>query len=345
MPLTPELAIEHSDITEFEADAVALKYAGAFHGADDTVAHLLMKTGIPGKSLQPDDGKYSYLASRGAIAAKHVLFVGVPYLDHFNYPEIQRFSAATLSILKKEAPETRQVAMTLHGTGYGLEESKSLLSSLLGLEDALKRNEVPSALQRVSIVDRDPARVARLQQVLAERFRITGTATSVADNVFCLTIASPSHDATQAMPLVSNEIRQPQPHVFVSHCHEDNDYCREFVAALRQKLGSNEAVWYDEHNVGWGVLMNVINTQLEITDHFIAVLSPEAVASTWVSQEIAAALELLRDGQLKTFLLVPAKVGKLPPLLRGFRRIEQPNQEPYSPQEAASRAITIIHSA
>lgn len=344
MPLTPQLAIEHADITEFDADVVAFKYAQAFHGADGTVADLLMGKNVPAESLQPGKGKYSYLASRGAIAAQHVLFVGVPNLHNFTYPEIQKFSADILSILKREAPETRHVAITLHGVGYGLDEMESLVSSLRGFEDALNRDEVPAALQRLTIVDRNLARVTRLRNALAQRFWNSGTFAAAADNVLRFAIAFPSADTVQATPPVSDEIKQPEPHVFVSHCHADNEYCREFVGALRQNLGSQEAVWYDEHNMGWGVLMSIINSQLEITDHFIAILSPEAVASTWVNQEIAAALELLKDGQLKTFLLVPAKSSKLPPLLRGFKRVEQPNQEPYSPQEAASRVATIIRS-
>ena len=42
-----------------------------------------------------------------------------------------------------------------------------------------------------------------------------------------------------------------QTRIFVSHSHQDNSYCRDFVTALRQGLDSDEAVWYDEHNLGW----------------------------------------------------------------------------------------------
>ena len=82
------------------------------------------------------------------------------------------------------------------------------------------------------------------------------------------------------------------PQVFVSHNHNDNDYCREFVEALRQALGDDAAVWYDEHNLGWGALRQVIEAELRKCQHFVAILSPTAVESEWVNDEIDAARTL-----------------------------------------------------
>ncbi len=93
------------------------------------------------------------------------------------------------------------------------------------------------------------------------------------------------------------------PQVFVSHSHTDNEYCRAFVAALREALGDENAVWYDEHNLGWGALRQVIDRELQQRQHFIAILSPAAVASEWVNIEIDAALSLLRNGVCRPFSL------------------------------------------
>jgi len=49
------------------------------------------------------------------------------------------------------------------------------------------------------------------------------------------------------------------PQVVVSDSHADNDYCRAFVAALREGLGENDAVWYEEHNLVWGALRQFID--------------------------------------------------------------------------------------
>jgi formylglycine-generating enzyme required for sulfatase activity len=136
------------------------------------------------------------------------------------------------------------------------------------------------------------------------------------------------------------------PQVFVSHNHLDNDYCRAFVEALRQALGdTHDAVWYDEHNLGWGTLQQVIDQELLKRQHFIAILSPNAVASDWVKTEIYAALELLRKGRVRTFqlvLAVPCDVSAVSPTLGGYKRIEQPGEAPFPPAAAAMRAYRVI---
>jgi Sulfatase-modifying factor enzyme 1/TIR domain len=139
------------------------------------------------------------------------------------------------------------------------------------------------------------------------------------------------------------------PQVFVSHNHNDNDYCRAFVEALRQALGdARDAVWYDEHNLGWGALQQVIDQELLKRQHFIAILSPNAVASDWVKTEIYAALDLLRKGKMRTFQLVMAiscDVSAVSPTLGGYKRIEQPGGAPFPPQAATMRAYRVILDA
>jgi hypothetical protein len=48
--------------------------------------------------------------------------------------------------------------------------------------------------------------------------------------------------------------------VFVSHSHQDNDYCQQYVTGLRAR---GYMVWYDEHNLGWVEMRIVIQTKLE----------------------------------------------------------------------------------
>ena len=127
--------------------------------------------------------------------------------------------------------------------------------------------------------------------------------------------------------------------VFVSHSHQDNAYCREYVAGLRER---GCAVWYDEHNLGWGQLRAIIDSELLRSQHFVAILSPAAVASQWVNSEIDAALDLLRQGVIKTFLLVIAKRCEVSPTLRGWRRIEGPAGGPIGVSEAVARTLTLI---
>ena len=130
--------------------------------------------------------------------------------------------------------------------------------------------------------------------------------------------------------------------VFVSHSHHDNDYCREFVRALREQ---GYQVWYDEHNLGWGALRATIEKEMPQCQHFIAIFSPDAVASDWVNAEIDAALDLLKEGVLETITFVVARECVVPLLLRRWKRIEGRNSASIPAQEAAGRAAAILASA
>ncbi len=132
------------------------------------------------------------------------------------------------------------------------------------------------------------------------------------------------------------------PQIFVSHSHTDNEYCRVFVAALRELLSDSGTVWYDEHNLGWGALRQAIDRELQQRQHFIAILSPAAVTSEWVNTEIDAALSLLRKGSMRTIQFVTAVPCDVPPTLERYKRIEQAGGLPYSPAEAAIRAYRVI---
>ncbi|MGH2485053.1 MAG: toll/interleukin-1 receptor domain-containing protein, partial [Ktedonobacterales bacterium] len=127
--------------------------------------------------------------------------------------------------------------------------------------------------------------------------------------------------------------------VFVSHSHQDTVYCRDFVAAVRAQ---GYAVWYDEHNLVWGALRPTIEREMPQCQHFIAILSPAAVASDWVNAEIDAGLVLLHQGALRTFTFVAAHECDVPLLLRRWKRIEGPNGAPVSAPNAAQRAAAIF---
>ena len=136
------------------------------------------------------------------------------------------------------------------------------------------------------------------------------------------------------------------PRIFVSHSHSDNAYCRAFVAALRDTLGAaDDAVWYDEHNLGWGNIRRSIERELERRQHFIAILSPAAVESQWVNDEIDAALGLLREGRMRTVAFVTAERCDVPRLLRGYKRVEAADGAGYPPTAAAARVLRFMWPA
>jgi hypothetical protein len=166
MSRTIEFAIEHGDITSFDADVVGLKYAQHFYGSDKAVVSALRQVGVATESLKPEVGDYRYVETNGGVRARHALFVGVPPLLRFGYREIREFAAATLRILSDEAPDTRHLAMTIHGPGYGLDEVEAVLAQFAGFLQAIQAGGLPLDLERISIVERNDGRVRRLRLAL-----------------------------------------------------------------------------------------------------------------------------------------------------------------------------------
>jgi hypothetical protein len=161
--------------------------------------------------------------TRGCIGATYALFVGVARLRNFSYPQIRDFSAQVLHILADQAPTTKHVAMTIHGAGYGLDEVEACVAQIDGYLDALHDGSLPSALQRISIVDRDSGRVHRLRQAITDRFAQNAEVTALASEGRYLL-------STSRTPAVSGAVRErtgsaaqqirdgatTKPHIFVA---------------------------------------------------------------------------------------------------------------------------------
>ncbi len=138
-----------------------------------------------------------------------------------------------------------------------------------------------------------------------------------------------------------------QLRVFVSHSHEDGDFCRVLVAALR---AGGADVWYDEHNLGAGQLRDVIQRELGRRPIFVPILSKAAFASHWVKRETVWADELFERDPQRVILPVTAgpiarddfdpETGWL--FLHDFKRIEAPGYRPYPAEEAARRLLRAL---
>lgn len=108
------------------------------------------------------------LENTSELRAKFVLFVGVVPLYEFGYREIREFARRCLTALAGEKPEIKSLALTMHGAGYGLDESEAFVSELAGLLDAISSKDYPPALESISIIERNPGRCERLQRILNE---------------------------------------------------------------------------------------------------------------------------------------------------------------------------------
>lgn len=161
------IEVQEGDILKFPADVLALKYAQDLHGADLAVYQRLSAAGRQPTSLPRVSG-FKFVDAKGVLAADAALFVGVEPLRQFGYQEIREFGRKVLVSLAGQAPNIEHIALTIHGPGYGLDESEAFESELAGVIDAIVTRDCPANLRRVSFVERNPGRAGRLREALGE---------------------------------------------------------------------------------------------------------------------------------------------------------------------------------
>jgi hypothetical protein len=159
--------VQQGDVLSYSADVLALKYAQDLHGADLDVYECLSKSSRELISL-PTVGGAALVETDGLIPSSQVLFLGVPPLHQFDYPQIREFGRRVLAFLANQASGVRHLALTIHGPGYGLDEIEAFESELAGVADSVSLGHCPVDLARITFVERNPGRAQRLQEVLGE---------------------------------------------------------------------------------------------------------------------------------------------------------------------------------
>ena len=159
------IRVRQGDALRITADALVLKHAHGLYGADRAAFLSLAAVGV-GVDL-PALGSHAIVESSAALGATQVVFLGVEPLHDFSYREIRAFGHRSMSVLAIEQPGVRHVALTIHGPGYGLDETEAFESELAGVVDAIKCNEMPVGLETVTFVELDQSRAQRLRTVLA----------------------------------------------------------------------------------------------------------------------------------------------------------------------------------
>ena len=132
--------------------------------------------------------------------------------------------------------------------------------------------------------------------------------------------------------------------IFVSHSSSDNAFCGALVDALR---ATGADVWYDQHNLRGGQLLDTIVRELKTRPIFIVIVSEDAFTSEWVPKECRWAWGYyLRDPARLILLVVVRPVQQSHwdnfPYLDDFTRIEGPNHQPYPQQEAIERTLKFL---
>jgi len=273
-----ELVLTQGDILGFDADAVVFKYASDAEGAGAAATEALRPAGIEADRLQPDEEGYALVATQDRLAAQRALFVGVPQMSTMSYPDIRAFGARVLEILAVESPRTAHVATTTHGPGVSLDEVESLLSLVAGFLDALKRHQVPSGLERITIVEARPKRLEQMGKGLQEHLNELPDASLASRRdehwVFRIGVPGQSEDiSTTSAPEIALLERTPEtdPHVFVAFPFALGDHFRYGIQGPARAAG-----FLCEHfgeEAFMGDILDRVKTQIEHATVVIGVLT------------------------------------------------------------------------
>jgi len=206
--LKVSIAVEQGDSLAIRADVLALKYANALYGADRAAVRALSGAFPDIEARLPKPEGFYITPAMEAAAAKQILFIGVGPLRQFGYREIRAFGRKVLEALAGEAPNTRHVALTIHGPGYGLDESEAFESEVAGLLDAIDSGDFPPDLDQITIIERNPGRSRRFA-VLLDQLLPNGSRGSRSGT------AQPLAEASDRLRSVGYD-SQSKPHVFVA---------------------------------------------------------------------------------------------------------------------------------
>ena len=161
-----EFAAEIGEVTQVVSDLLILKYAQAFHGADEDVARILSDRGVAKlDDMRPDPGDTKLLETRGIIASARVLFVGVPRLGQFRYPQMHNFAKLAIKAAAESRAPIERITTTVHGPGYGLDLEEALQALVFGYQLGLAQHAMPR-LQRITFIDVHPRRASGLENAL-----------------------------------------------------------------------------------------------------------------------------------------------------------------------------------
>lgn len=100
---------------------------------------------------------------------------------------------------------------------------------------------------------------------------------------------------------------------FLCHSSKDKDFVRRLCDSLKKE---NIDVWFDEHEIYPGdSISEKLQSGIDTSDVFIVILSPAAISSNWVKEELRAALQN-RLNMGKTIIPVLLEKCDVPPFLR-----------------------------
>ena len=154
----PRIRLEVADALRRPCEVLVLKWAQGPHGLDREV---LARTGTSIDVLGP-----GHVAT--VRAPWPIVWVGTPALDRFDYRDVREFGRRAVEVVASELPEVRELCLTLHGTGVGLDEREAFRAEVAGIREAYAALPAGSALETVTVLEISERRARRLSAVLDE---------------------------------------------------------------------------------------------------------------------------------------------------------------------------------
>ena len=96
------------------------------------------------------------------------MVLGTLELAEFQYREIREFGTRAVEIVAVGLPDARELCLTLHGAGYGLDEREAFRSEVAGVLDGLAALPSTASLETVTFLEWEERRAVRMAEVLAE---------------------------------------------------------------------------------------------------------------------------------------------------------------------------------
>jgi hypothetical protein len=112
------------------------------------------------------------------------------------------------------------------------------------------------------------------------------------------------------------------PRVFVSHRHADEAFTTHLVSDL---AAAGADVWVDIQGINDGDFLGRINEALSNREWLVLVMSPDALTSKWVTQEVNAALARWQQGFMRGVVPIMARhcnPREIPPLWTTLHRYD-----------------------
>ncbi|MFY9487208.1 MAG: hypothetical protein WAP35_00730 [Solirubrobacterales bacterium] len=158
-----EIRVVETDGLSYAVDALVLKHAQALYGFDALVVEC---ANVAPDQLPLPNG-FRVVRDPVGIGARVLLFIGVRPISEFSYTDIRKFGYTALCSVASAVPDATEIALTLHGVGYGLDEVECLNAEVAGIIDAIESQDVPRALSTVTFLEINPGRAIRLRERLA----------------------------------------------------------------------------------------------------------------------------------------------------------------------------------